>query len=220
MSKQKRVDRKAFTNVVAAGKKPRRRNRRHDSERQLSVLEVTDDNAHEARRIQQTLLCWSAYMFTLSPGFMGRLYAAVADEWSQHVRGVLYDVETLDEPLDRANVAFNSQILTSLWKAQGDDKGKRWERPAEERLAFLEMAAPLLRELADDAEAGLLNTVVAVRVTDDQAVADANELASLREKFQRLERLPENEAVALRLESEIYKLESAIGEDEWPDMIG
>ncbi len=47
------------------------------------------------------------------------------------------------------------------------------------------------------------------------------ELENMRQRLMRLERLPENEAIALQLESEIYKLERQnANTDEWPDVIG
>lgn len=46
-------------------------------------------------------------------------------------------------------------------------------------------------------------------------------LADLRKQLERLERVPENEGERFRLESEIYKLETAApDEDEWPEVIG
>ncbi len=41
----------------------------------------------------------------------------------------------------------------------------------------------------------------------------------LQEKLANLEALPENEAIALQLESEIYRLEHEQVADEWPDVI-
>ena len=45
------------------------------------------------------------------------------------------------------------------------------------------------------------------------------EIASLQRKLDKLERLPENEAISLQLESEIYKLKRQ-SDDEWPNVIG
>jgi hypothetical protein len=45
-------------------------------------------------------------------------------------------------------------------------------------------------------------------------------LKKLRWDLERLERVPENEGVALQLESEIYRLENEADTDEWPDVIG
>lgn len=45
-------------------------------------------------------------------------------------------------------------------------------------------------------------------------------IVALSEKLARLEDLPENEAVAFRLESRIYRLEHKTDDDEWPDVIG
>ncbi|CAN5460827.1 hypothetical protein BH20ACI3_BH20ACI3_41950 [soil metagenome] len=60
------------------------------------------------------------------------------------------------------------------------------------------------------------------RKTQDEGGGGVNadpELERLRQKLMRLELLPENEAVAFKLESEIYKLERE-ADDEWPDEIG
>ena len=48
----------------------------------------------------------------------------------------------------------------------------------------------------------------------------APELEGLRQQFAQLERVPENEAIALQLESEIYRLENQSDLNEWPDVIG
>jgi hypothetical protein len=45
-------------------------------------------------------------------------------------------------------------------------------------------------------------------------------LTDLRNKLARLERVPENEAIAFQLESEIYRLEQEATLNEWPDVIG
>jgi len=45
-------------------------------------------------------------------------------------------------------------------------------------------------------------------------------IAELRDKLSRLECLPENEAVAFQLETQICKLERASTTEEWPDVIG
>src|ERR1051326_1019099 len=44
-------------------------------------------------------------------------------------------------------------------------------------------------------------------------------LITLRQRLNRLERLPENEATAFQLETEIYRLKNESPADEWPDLI-
>jgi hypothetical protein len=45
-------------------------------------------------------------------------------------------------------------------------------------------------------------------------------LSTLRKSITNLERLPENETERFKLEIEIYQLENATSDDEWPDEIG
>lgn len=45
-------------------------------------------------------------------------------------------------------------------------------------------------------------------------------LEQLRRRLDRVEPLPENEAVRFQLETEIYRLEYAQPEDEWPEFVG
>jgi hypothetical protein len=58
--------------------------------------------------------------------------------------------------------------------------------------------------------------------SDFEPVAETRsvEIEELRKKLNMLERLPENEAIALQLESEIYRLEHESTIEEWPDVIG
>lgn len=49
--------------------------------------------------------------------------------------------------------------------------------------------------------------------------AKADPAASLKRKLERLERVPENEAIRFELETEIYNLEHET-EEEWPDQVG
>lgn len=46
------------------------------------------------------------------------------------------------------------------------------------------------------------------------------QLAELKKTLARLERVPENEAIAFQMESEIYRLEQESSGDEWPDVVG
>lgn len=48
---------------------------------------------------------------------------------------------------------------------------------------------------------------------------NASELEKLRDKLERIERLPENEAELFRLRTEIYNLENGQEEEEWPDLV-
>ena len=60
------------------------------------------------------------------------------------------------------------------------------------------------------------------RTTKNESVeCEDPAVSNLRSKLKDLERLPENEAVAFQLETEIYKLEreADVAADEWPDEI-
>jgi len=190
------------------------------SERELTGLKVTKKNAALAEQIKQALLLWSGFMLENSPGFMGRLYAALAEEWTQHVRGVLYERAESAEPRERTSVALNSVVLTALWKAQGDKKGDTWARSSEEIQALRNACATLFRKLALSAEQGLQGTSTLATAAPPET---SPEVISLREKLANLERVPENEAERFKLESEIRRLEreseAEASADEWPDMV-
>ena len=77
------------------------------------------------------------------------------------------------------------------------------------------------------------STIVAVAVTlirrfkrkskakkTSSAAKSDPRLSDLQKQLDRLERVPENESERFKLESEIFKLENAVPEDEWPEVIG
>ena len=73
---------------ISTGKKTRHS---HSSEREVAALQPTNENSVEVQQIKQALLLWSGFMLETSPGFVGRLYAALTYEWRKHVRDVIYE---------------------------------------------------------------------------------------------------------------------------------
>lgn len=75
------------------------------------------------------------------------------------------------------------------------------------------------REVSDKARAEERGEVY-VSPVDVPEPVESEDLAARRAELAGLERLPENEAVALQLETEIFNLERAAATEEWPDVIG
>ena len=205
-------------------KKTRRPRRNYETVHVLTALEITEENSAEAQRIKQALLLWSGLMLEISPGFMGRLYEAVANDWCTHVRGVIYEIggpdfENTDER-DRTFVTLNSVVLEALRSASGKERGypvstEELGRESSQRAAVLRSCADLFRRLAKSAENSLSGEAKPLALGQNSLP----DLISLHEKLDKLERLPENEAQYFRLLTEIHNLENEVDNDEWPDVI-
>ena len=149
---------------------PRRISR--ESERALTALNVTTENSGETQEIDRALLLWAGLLLETSPGFKGRLYAAVTNEWLKHVRGVLYDNDDCES--DRTAVTLNSIILTALWRATGKRQGHTFARRIEIRIDALAPCVHLFRRLANSAEQGLADQPEAATEPASGNVIDLN----------------------------------------------
>lgn len=203
-------------------RRTRRSSQSRESGRELTALEVTKKNAGEVEQIKQALMLWSGFMLETSPGFMGRLYVALREEWRRHVRGVLYDGFSSEDPRDQALVTLNTIVLRNLDQAQGKEYYREFTPTIGERIEALDLCAHLFRQLAINANSTCRCEHLSEEVAPERVPMETDpEIISLREKLANLERLPENEAVLFNLESEIYRLEcETVSADEWPDLIG
>ncbi len=179
------------------------------AERELTALKLTEQNAAPVALIRRILLLWAALMLENSPGFMGRLFTAVGDEWTQHSRGVLYDWD--ENPQEQTCRSFIGLIHCLQTQALKPDNDITWVTKYTDEVEPLRARAAAMLGLSEP-----LGTFSEVSTLPPSA-----ELIALKEKLTKLESLPENEAIAFQLESEIYRLEGeAARANEWPDVIG
>ena len=142
---------------------------------------------------------------------------------------------------------FRQAVITAMEKGTGGKPDQRTQRILNEIQALLNDATPkpVIEEIASlyngesvsPRSAEYLATIeptdspyrpiktrnkpAKTRNRSDGETQSDPEVERLRDKLTKLERLPENEATAFQLESEIYKLErEASNANEWPDVIG
>lgn len=92
-----------------------------------------------------------------------------------------------------------------------------------EQIDTIYHGTPEERIQARKEEAGVYEEAEQARAEIELERSESHEgpaLTDLRDKLAKLERLPENEAISLQLESAIYRLEHETDTDEWPDVIG
>ncbi len=143
-----------------------------------------------------------------------------AESASRLVRQILFDYGNETEVFATHPKLIRLYVLTML-EALPTIESEYHRRNIEEGFAHIrELLAGCSKKRFDEIDDKHNPDVEAHRTvfSDElrrQAVVEAK-LQTLREQLTNLERLPENEAIALQLETAIYHLEH---EDEWPDVI-
>jgi len=215
---------------MAEKKRPRRRPRsRHTLEiiRALETLPETPDNSAAITGLADVLAWWTLYMVKTNPTAAAHIYSALVAAWRDN-RAELdagdaspardhahAEARERSAAIDQETVAFHVRFLALLAEAT-DQPARQPSYPSEKR-----QHAELTRFMQEQVIAMFVRLSDSGAAPPRESQNNDGRVAELRAKLERIERLPENEAMRFQIEGEIWKLENESSADDvlWPELI-